>query len=118
MSTSIFLAKFSNKRLLIAQKSVEPVFTLDTNYFKPTKLDSNYFITVKFLKVILPLCNIKVYTCMFDYLQYFPCQSIISGLRLINDSIMLDYGTLQNFLHTIHAFDNFTFICYYTQQND
>ena len=92
---------------------MEPVFNLDTNYFKLPKRDSNCFITVKFLKVISPLCNIKVY--MFDYLWYFPCQSIISGLRL---TLVLDYGRLQNFLQTIHAFDNFTFIYHYTQQND
>ena len=87
---------------------MEPVFNLDTNYFKPTKRDSKVFITVKFLKVISPLCNIKVY--MFDYLWYFPCQNIISGLRLWLMTLMLDYGTLQNFLQSIHAFDNFTFI--------
>ena len=33
-------------------------------------------------------------------------------------TLMLDYGTLQNFLQSIHAFDNFIFIYYYTQQND
>ena len=32
--------------------------------------------------------------------------------------LMLDYGTLQNFLQIIHAFDNFTFIYNYTRQND
>ena len=34
-------------------------------------------------------------------------------------ALMLDYyGTLQNFLQTIHVFDNFTFIYNYTRQND
>ena len=32
--------------------------------------------------------------------------------------LMVDYGTLQNFLQSIDAFDNFLFIFNYTRQND
>ena len=33
-------------------------------------------------------------------------------------ALMLDNGTLQNVLQSIHVFDNFTFIYNYTRQND
>ena len=98
----------------IAQKSVEPVFNLDTNYFKPNRLKNLQIF--KFSKVMSPFCNIKVY--MLDYFWYFPCQSNIAGLRLWLMALMLVNGTLQNFLQNINVFDNFTFIYNYTREND
>ena len=91
------------------------MFNLGTNNFKPNRLKNVHYCQILKGNVTI-LQHKSLHVCL---LLIFPCQSNISGFRLWLMALMLDNGTLQNFLQSIHVYDNFTFIYnYYTRQND